>query len=146
MEGCAPGVVCGTKKYAELPVVESVEPLPLHCPYGVDVVELLIESSALFAAASSFFLSFASSESNAILIISGLVLRQMSTSCSRILAKWYFNLQIICNSIVAGLSHLQGPHTHKMDPKASTYFLMKLTTSKFNPKAQKKQENDIKPH
>jgi hypothetical protein len=73
MEGCVPRVVHGTKKSVNLPVLESVEPLPLHCPSRVDVVELLTESSAFFVVASVFFLSFASSESNAILIISAFV-------------------------------------------------------------------------
>jgi hypothetical protein len=57
IEGCALEPVRGTKKDAYLPVVESVEPLPLSSV--VDGLKILIASSALFAAASSFFLSFA---------------------------------------------------------------------------------------
>lgn len=56
MEGCAPTLVRGTKKYEDFLVGESVEALPLHLV--VDSSKLLIVRSALFAAASSFFLSF----------------------------------------------------------------------------------------
>jgi hypothetical protein len=155
MEGCAPGVVRSGKKgeSLRLPVSESVEPLPLPCPSAVDVAELLNESSAFFAAFSSFFLSFASSESNAILIISGLYdhkrqhhargfyLNDISTYKSLLT----YSPHRVCNSIFVGLSHLQGSHTPNMDPKASAYFLMKLTASKFNPKAQKNKKTILNP-
>jgi len=60
MEGCAPPMVCGTKKDKARPT-ESMEPLPV--PLVVDTHKLLVTppaaSSTLFAAASYLLLSFA---------------------------------------------------------------------------------------
>ena len=58
MEGCAPGVVRGTKYDEDL---VAVEPLPLPAVGDIDCLQLSIPKAAswaFFAAAASFFPSF----------------------------------------------------------------------------------------